>query len=141
MNPGAFLLALCCAMAAASADPQLYSSNHPWADVNYLRSGIVASNSNNQPDLEGRFFLITQTFTIATSTFTTTQTTSTTCTTSTAALTVCSPSGGRKKRSSNKARQLYSDSDDVEVENVFLPSSDRYKQKQDGRISARARIH
>ena len=98
---------------AIYADPQYgygfnYRQQYPVMPINtgygypeqqsYFRAGAPqASFDNLEQKPENRLFLGTITLTLATTTSTYTITSSTTCTTSTAGISVCSPSGRRRR--------------------------------------------
>ncbi len=93
---------------------------------NYFRAGIPQSSIENQNNPENRLFLGTYTLTVATVTSTSTTTLSVTCTTSTKAISICSPSGRRRRglslNGNKKVRGLFYNDDDEEADDtgVFL---------------------
>ncbi|XP_059352474.1 uncharacterized protein LOC132088204 [Daphnia carinata] len=129
----------------AEADPQYpyYGYGHPAAyppmphygngyapeQSNYFRAGLPNPSFENQdPKQDGRVFLGTVTITLATTTSTSTVTTSTTCTTSARAISICSPSGRRRRgvglNNSQKARGLFynDEQEKIEAESIFTRS-------------------
>ncbi len=136
-----FLLVLG-AVIATYAEPQYqYGYYNPFAyggpvgpyrpssfgQVNHFRAGYPQSSFGNEPEkLEDRLFFGTVTLTIATTTSTSTTTVSTTCTTSTKAISICSPSGRRRRglslNGNKKVRGLFYNDDDEEADDtgVFI---------------------
>ena len=100
--------------------------DYGYPGQHYFRSGLPASSLDDgtkKESVENRFFFTTLTVTMATTTYTSTFTTSTTCTTSTAALKICSPSKGRRRRSHRDISSLmYNEAAETEEldPNVFL---------------------
>jgi hypothetical protein len=97
-----------------------YDAGYP-EQSSYFRAGLPTPSFDNQAEKQdGRIFLGTVTITLATTTTTTTITTSTTCTTSARAISICSPSGRRRRalglNTSQKARGLFYNDDEEEDE-------------------------
>lgn len=134
MHLSSSCLLLLISTVAIYADPQYiygYPPFHPYDmgyqdSLSYFRAGLPHPSFESgaqRPD--NRFLLGTVTLTIGTTTTTTTITSSTSCTTSTGALTICSPSGQRRRRSaleSGKYRGLFHN-DEEESDNIFYTSS------------------
>lgn len=129
-----FLLVLSSTV-AIYADPQYiygYPPLHPY-DMSYQEPASYFRAGNPHPSFEersqrpdNRFLLGTVTLTIGTTTTTTTITSSTTCTTSTGALTICSPSGRRRRSvlenyDSKKSRGLFHNEEE-DNESIFYKS-------------------
>ena len=96
-----------------------------YGQPSQFRAGYPQPSFENQP--EDRLFFGTVTLTVATTTSTSTITASTTCTTSTKAISICSPSGRRRRGLSmngdRKVRGLfYNDNNEEELDDsgVFL---------------------
>ena len=119
-------LLLLCAAIAISAEPQLglynpmvYSGHVEQDSPNYFfRSG--ANEAGIPINSEGRFFIGTVSLTLGTTTSTITITSSTTCTTSTKAISICSPSG-RRRRGLGLAAQKNGLYFNEEEDSIFLP--------------------
>ena len=97
----------------------------PQQQESYFRAGLPQSSLENSP--ENRLFLGTVTINVATITSTAISTYSTTCTTSTAAISICSPSGRRRRGLSmngdRKVRGLFyneNNEDELDDSGVFL---------------------
>jgi len=97
--------------------PIPYGQPHP----NFFRAGYPQpSIENNENPADTRLFFGTVTITLATTTSTSTVILSTTCTTSARAISICSPSGRRRRGlgliTSQKARDLFYNDEEEETE-------------------------
>ena len=104
----------------------------PQQQESYFRAGLPQSSIENSP--ENRLFLGTVTITVATITSTAISTYSTTCTTSTKAISICSPSGRRRRGLSmngdRKVRGLFyneNNEDELDDSGVFLRKQYAFK--------------
>ena len=120
------LLTIACYVHAKAQFDYFYRMQQP----NYFRAGFPQPSYDvQQPKINLSRYFTSLTFTVTTSTTTTTLTTTYTCTTSTAAISYCTPSGRRRRRSipfndDKEGRGLFYNDEDMEKEDgsIFLPS-------------------
>ena len=103
--------------------PPVYQPNYGYQEpaIHSFRIANPYPSFEKAPqNPEDRFFLGTATLTVGTTTVTSTVTTSTTCTTATGAISICSPSGRRRRGLNAKSRGLFYTEDEDHFDSIFV---------------------
>lgn len=119
-------LILAASAAYVYAEPQFLPGYYPNQEM--FRASLPQPSIDVDQKSEGRFLFTTLTVTLSTSTLTSTGTSIVTCTTSTAGLSVCTPSGRRRRGvflNNKEGRGLFYDEQENQgddIGSIFLPS-------------------